>query len=145
MQTLLKTQQTLQQGPGVYIGHKSLSSGKIQFQTKKHGRVTFKFSRYEDPNLRNSVNMSLSKNVVKDSMYGALIYATNPKYITLKKATTIPKIPNKKTLKKMMNSDYYKPLDKTKTKQTFMGIKTNDNLLVRKGRTKQFSSISDYK
>ena len=124
---ILKSTSRLKDGPSLHHGDTTLKRAKLRLETKQNGAITLIFSTYTDPNTRNGVQITIQKNMSKDTMYGALVYATHPKYIRLKNATTLPKIPNKKLIEKMKNSKYW-IIDETPKK--YMNKKNKDLILI---------------
>lgn len=129
--SLLKSKTKLQQGPSLHKGESTLQRAKLRFETKKHGAVTVTFNTYEDPNVRNGLSISVGKNVNKDSMYGACIYATHPKYLMLKNAHTLPPIPTQKKMEEMQNSKYWVLDD---TPKQYMNKDNEDVIMVPRGK-----------
>ena len=101
--------------------------------------ISLIFSTYSDPNVRNGVQIVIERNVSKDTMYGALAYATHPKFLLLKNAIKLPKIPSKEIIKKMKDSKYW-TVDETP--KTYMNKKNNDKILIPRGKC-QKNSIDD--
>lgn len=128
---LLSSKSRITMGPSLHKGDMSKKRAKLVFETEKHGNVSITFSTYEDPNLRNGINLSVSKNVNKDSMYGACIYATHPKYLMLKNATSLPPIPSKKRITQMQNSKYW-VVDESEKK--YMNKDNTDKILLPRGK-----------
>lgn len=120
-------------GPSIHRGHSSKSNGFMRFKTKKNGHIVFTLSRFPDPNVRNGISLSIQKNVNKKAMYGALIYATHPNYLRVRKISKLPIIPNEKEISKLVNCDYWEKSDSSMI-QTYMGKKQNDTFLLPKGK-----------
>lgn len=128
----LKSKTKLQQGPSLHKGESSVSRAKLTFETQKHGDITVTWNTYADPNVRNGLSISVQKNVNKDSMYGACIYATHPKYLLLKNAHTLPAIPTSKKIKEMQNSKYWVVDD---TPKKYMNKDNTDVIMIPRGKT----------
>ena len=137
-----KIQNTLKFGPSFHHGDKSNSTAKLIYKTQKHGKITLNFSRYLDPNLRNGFSCNIQKNINKESMYGALIYATNPRFLICKKAHTIPKIPTKTEYNKILHGQNYWEVNQ-ELKKKYMGKENNDKLMMAKGK-QQTEPMSNY-
>jgi hypothetical protein len=128
-------QNVLSNGPSYHHGDKSTQSSSLDYKTRKHGKIKLTFNKYSDPNTRNGFSCNIQKNINKDSMYGALIYATNPKFLRVKKATTIPKIPSKDEYMKIKHGkNYWKVCHDLKKK--YMGRKNADSIMLPVGRFK---------
>jgi len=123
------------QGPSLHHGESSNSNGYVRYKTRKHGHITAKFSRYKNPNVRNGMSLNIRKNVNKKSMYGALIYATDPRFLRVSKIIPVPKIPSESEVEKMINNDYWER--DTTSKYSYMGKKTNDQILIPKGKVQK--------
>lgn len=128
---LLKSQTKLCQGPSLHKGESTLARARLQFETKKHGAVTVIWNTYADPNVRNGLSITVSKNVNKDSMYGACIYATHPKYLLLKNAHALPPIPSRKKIEEMQNSKYWVLDD---TPKQYMNKDNEDVIMIPRGK-----------
>lgn len=131
---ILQSKSRLSRGPSLHHGDTTLRRARIRFETKKHGYVTLTFSTYADPNIRNGVQLSVENNVQKTTMYGAFVYATNPKFLILKNATKLPRIPTKQKFEEILNSTYW-VIDDTPKK--YMNKKNNDKILIPKGKVKK--------
>lgn len=118
---------TVSSGPSLHHGEFTQSNGYVRFKTRKHGRISFKFSRYSNPNLRNGVSISVQKDVTKDNCYGALIYATDPNFLRVKKISTHLDIPTQTQINQMKNTTYW-----TEKEQfcSYMGKKSKDKDLI---------------
>lgn len=128
-----KQHTTIQNGPSLHLNEVSNSTGYMRYKTKKHGRICFKFSRYKNPNVRNGVSIDVQRNISKRSMYGSLIYATDPKYVLVKKIR-VPPVPSEKTIDDMIATKYW---TKQETKISYMGKKSSDTVLLPKGKYKK--------
>lgn len=128
---LLKSKSKITQGPSLHHGDSTQKRGKLRFETVKHGTVSLTFNKYADPNVRNGVQISIAKNVNKSSMYGALVYATHPKFLLLKNASILPKIPTKKKIEEMKQSQYWV---RDETPKKYMNQKNDDVILIPKGK-----------
>lgn len=128
---LLSSNGRLTMGPSLHKGDTSKSRAKLVYGTEKHGIVSVIFNIFRDPNVRNGINLSVAKNVNKDSMYGACIYATHPKYLILKNATTLPPVPSKEHIHKMKTSKYW-VLDESEKK--YMNKDNTDKILLPRGK-----------
>lgn len=128
---LLKSKTKLTQGPSLHKGESTLKRARLRFETKKHGAVIVTLCTYADPNVRNGLSISVGKNVNKDSMYGACIYATHPKYLLLKNALVLPPIPTRKKIEEMKNSKYWVLDD---TPKQYMNKDNTDVILIPRGK-----------
>jgi len=127
-------------GPSLHHGEFSQSNGYVRFKTQKHGRISFKFSRFSNPNLRNGVSINIQKEVTKDNCYGALIYATDPVFLRVKKIKNHLDIPSQKQIEKMKNIKYWTGKEKV---CSYMGKKTRDPILMPIGKYKK-ESLDNY-
>lgn len=127
-----KTQQdTLRMGPREHKGTKSASSGSVTYNTRKHGKICLTFHRYKDPLVRNGMNITIQKNIKKETMYGALVFPTHPKYWYTKKVSTVPSIPSEMKMQKMMTSTYWRrPPEDTVSTEYLKQKDAPDNMLI---------------
>ena len=52
---------------------------EVAIETQKHGRITLHFQTFEDPDIRNSINITVQRNLKIDTCWGASVKAVNPK------------------------------------------------------------------
>jgi len=133
--SIVKQQNVLKNGPSYHHGDQSTHTSMLEYKTNKHGKIKLLFNKYSDPNTRNGFSCNIQKNINKDSMYGALIYATNPKFLRVKKAHIIPNIPDENEYVKIKHGkNYWKVCDDLKKK--YMGRKNSDSIMLPVGRFK---------
>jgi len=131
----------IKSGPSFHHGEKSMTNGYVRYKTKKNGHITIKFSRYKNPNVRNGISLNIQRKVTKETLYGALVYATDPRFLRVSKLLPVPEIPTPEIIQNMIHNKYWEA--DTTSKYSYMGQKTNDSILIPRGKVKK-RSLDEY-
>lgn len=84
------TPEPLKYGAPVHHGAVPVTQKQVVYDTATHGKITLVLSRYSDPDIRNGLSIKVSRNLSKSTCWGALVTASDPKDVMLKRMTDIP-------------------------------------------------------
>ena len=90
-----------------HVGAISRSTRIVETFTEKHGKVRLRFQIFDDPDVRNAINISVEKNLAIDTCWGSAVKAINPKMLRQRRWFKRPAHISKDKIRKMHENDTY--------------------------------------
>ena len=63
------------------------------YETAAHGRVTVHLATVADPDIRSRITVDTERPVTRETAYGALVKAVNPRLLRVRKIMRMPPLP----------------------------------------------------
>lgn len=125
----------LKKGMVWHVGNSAYESRKIVYNTESHGEVTVVLSLFHDPDIRNGINLKVQRNLRKDTAWGALVRAADPKLLYVKKSTHIPVIKTSLQMKEFNENDYWEICNGYSDRN---GCPKETKQMIKKGTSKKY-------